>query len=142
MYQQESPYVHIETYPDLWRKERYRVDLTTELDLEIEGINAALEQLDYHIIDADQWGRSYVQNSDPSRTAELDEVENLDPYVKLVLRNGDLDESEITEEKDYLSRVFDRIYQLSYECKLENDCDCALALTYPEEYREKPDFWL
>jgi hypothetical protein len=134
MYQQESPYVCIKTYPDLWRKGRYRVDLTAELDLEIDGINAALEQLDYHIIDADQWGQSYVHNRDPRRTAELDEVEDQDSYVKLVLRNGDLDEAEITEAKNYLSRIFDRIYQLSYERYQENNCSYALPFTYTEKY--------
>jgi hypothetical protein len=52
MYQQTIPYVQVETYPDLWRKGRYRLDLTAELYLEIDGVNAALKQLDYHIIDA------------------------------------------------------------------------------------------
>ena len=120
MYQQESPYVHIETYPDLWRKGRYRVDLTVELDLEIDGLNTALEQLDYHIIDADQWGQSYVHNNDPSHTAELDEVEDQDFYVKLVLRNGNLDETEIAEAESYLNNLFDKIYQL-YRERHESD---------------------
>ena len=130
----KSPDVRIETYPDLWRNGRYRVDLTAELDLEIDGIDAALQQLDYHIIDADQCGRTYAHSHDPIRMAELDEVEGQDSYVKLVLRNDDLDEAEIPEVKDYLSSLFDRIYQLSYECYQENDCSYAYRCTYPGKY--------
>ena len=134
MYQHESSYIHIETYPDLWRKGRYRVELSAELDMEIDCINAALEQLDCHIIDVDQRGQSYIHNHDPGLTAELDEVEDQDYYVKLVLRDSDLDEADITGAKDYLSGIFDRIYRLSYEYNHENDGNFALAFTYPEKY--------
>jgi hypothetical protein len=112
MYQQTIPYVQVETYPDLWRKGRYRVDLTAELYLEIDSVDAALEQLDYHIIDSDQQGQSYIHNQDRSRTAELDEAGEEPAYVKLVLRNADLDEEGINAAEDYLNTLFDRIYQM------------------------------
>ncbi len=127
------PEVRIETYPDLWRKGRYRVDLTAELDLEIDGIDAALQQLDYHIIDADQWGQSYVHNQIPSCTAELGEVENPSPYLKVILRNGGLDETEITEAENYLTNVFDRIYQLYCERHEADEYGEAIYLTYSEK---------
>ena len=128
------PEVRIETYLDLCRKGRYRVDMTAELELEIDGIDAALQRLDYHIIDADQRGQSYAHNNDPKRTVELDEIECQDSYVKLVLRNDDLDEAEIPEAKDYLSSLFDRIYQLSHDYYQENDCSYAYPCTYPGKY--------
>ena len=130
MYQQTIPYVQVETYPDLWRKGRYRVDLTAELYLDIDSIDAALEQLDYHIIDADQRGQSYIHNQDRSRTAELDEADEEPAYVKLVLRNADLDEAGINAAEDYLNTLFDRIYQIC-RCRYdEEDYDRSHYLMY------------
>ena len=115
-----NPNLEIGTYPDLWRKDRYRVDLTAQLYFDIDSIDAALQQLDYHIIDADQRGQSYIHNQDRSRTAELDEADEEPAYVKLVLRNADLDEAGINAAEDYLNTLFDRIYQIC-RCRYDEE---------------------
>lgn len=115
--------IEINTYPDLWRKGRYRVELTAELPFDPSDIDSALRRLGYHIVDADQWGQSYSHNQDPRRTAELEEVKEQADYAKLVLRCGDLDEIAINTAEDYLSALYDRICQIRrgrmdvYDCK-------------------------
>lgn len=104
--------VEIGIYPDLWRKGRYRIELSAELPFDPGDIDTALQRLGYHITDADQWGQSYSHNQDRSRTAELDEVEEQTAYVRLVLRCGDLDEAGINTTEDYLSSLYSRIYQI------------------------------
>jgi hypothetical protein len=110
-----TPEVQIGAYPDLWRKGRYRVDLVAELYFDPDYLDAALKQLDYHVVDADQRGQSYRHNQDDNRTAELDESEEEGAYVRLVLRDGDLDEADIDAARDYLSSLYERMYQISQE---------------------------
>ncbi len=104
--------VNIGTYPDLWRKDRYRVDLNVELHFDPDNIDAALKQLGYHIIDTGQWGQSYNHKHYHNLSAELNEVEDTQAYVRLLLRNSDLDEGSIGGAEDYLSGLFDRIFQI------------------------------
>lgn len=100
------------TYPDLWQKGRYRVELSAELPFDPDNIDTALQQLGYHAIDADQWGQSYSHKHNRNLTAEVDEVEGPTAYVRLVLRNGDLDEADIGHSENQLGSFYDRIYQI------------------------------
>jgi len=107
-----APDVQIGTYSDLWRKERYRVELTAELPYDTVDVDAALQQLGYDIADADQWGRTYRHNQDHNRTVELDELEGQAEYIKLVLCNSDLDEVDIDKSEDELGSLYARLYQM------------------------------
>jgi len=108
----DAPDVQIGTYSDLWRKGRYRVELTAELSYDPVDVDAALQQLGYDIADADQWGRTYRHSQDHNRTVELDELEDQAEYIKLVLRNGDLDELDIDRAEDELGSLYARLYQM------------------------------
>ena len=108
----DAPDVQIGTYLDLWQKDRYRVELAAQLYCEPNDIDKALEQLGYEIIDADQWGRTYRHSQDHNRTVELDELEDQAEYIKLVLRNGDLDELDIDRAEDQLGSLYARIHQM------------------------------
>lgn len=108
----DAPDVQIGTYSDLWRKERYRVELTEELLCDPVDVDAALQQLGYDIADADQWGRTYRHSQDHNRTVELDELEDQAEYIKLVLREGDLDELDIDRAEDQLGSLYARLYQM------------------------------
>lgn len=107
-----APDAQIGTYSDLWQKDRYRVELAAQLYCEPNDIDKALEQLGYEIIDADQWGRTYRHSQDHNRTVELDELEDQAEYIKLVLRNGDLDEMDIDRAEDELGSLYTRLYQM------------------------------
>lgn len=107
-----APDVQIGTYSDLWQKDRYRVELAAQLYCEPNDIDKALEQLGYEIIDADQWGRTYRHSQDHNRTVELDELEDPGEYIRLVLRNGDLDEVDIDRAEDELGSLYARLYQM------------------------------
>ena len=108
----DAPDVQIGTYSDLWQKDRYRVELAAQLYCEPNDIDKALEQLGYEIIDADQWGRTYRHSQDHNRTVELDELEGPGEYIRLVLRNGDLDEVDIDKAEDELGSLYARLYQM------------------------------
>ena len=108
----DAPDVQIGTYSDLWQKDRYRVELAAQLYCEPNDIDKALEQLGYEIIDADQWGRTYRHSQDHNRTVELDELEDPGEYIRLVLRNGDLDEVDIDRAEDELGSLYARLYQM------------------------------
>jgi len=108
----DAPDVQIGTYSDLWRQGRYRVELTAELPCDPDDVDAALQQLGYDIADGDQWGRTYRHSQDHNRTVELDELEDQAEYIKLVLRNGDLDEVDIDWAEDELGSLYARLYQM------------------------------
>ena len=59
------PDVQVGVYADLWRKGRYRVELNAKLDYDPSDIDAALEELGYESIDADQWGQTYRHKDNP-----------------------------------------------------------------------------
>lgn len=116
--------VKVSTYADLWQKGRYRVELAAELACEPNGIDKALEQLGYEIIDADQWGRSYWHNQDHNKTIELDELEDPTALVRLILRYGDLDEVDIGSAEEQLASLYARIHQMCRDSYDDNDYDC------------------
>lgn len=117
----EGQDVKVGTYPDLWQKDRYRVELAAELFCEPADLDKALERFGYEIIDADQWGRSYRHNQDRAKTIELDELEDPTALVRLVLRYGDLDEADIGSAEDQLASLYDRIRQMCNN-RYDNDC--------------------
>jgi len=108
----DAPDVQIGTYSDLWRQGRYRVELTAELPCDPTDVDAPLQQLGYDIADADQWGRTYRHSQDHDRTVELDELEDPGEYIRLVLRNGDLNEVDIGKAEDELGSLYARLYQM------------------------------
>ncbi|GAH83538.1 unnamed protein product, partial [marine sediment metagenome] len=131
------PDAQIGTYEDLWRKGRYRIDLTVELSYDPEEVDAALQKLGYDIIDADQWGRSYRNRQNPRLTAELDELEEQTAYVKLLLRSGDLNEADIDRSEAQLSIYYDRIYQM---CR-DSCMDIGYDYLYPPLDLEAEQYW-
>lgn len=130
--------IEISTYPDLWRKGRYRVELSADLPFDPYTVEAALQHLGYHIVDADQWGQSYCHNQDRNRTAELDELEDFASYVRLVLWNGNLNEADINAAEDYLSSLYDRICQVCGDHCDGYDYGPFADLLYPDEVQEMP----
>ena len=99
-------------YPDLWRKGRYRAELSALLPFGPDAMDVALGELDYHIVDAGQAGRSYRHSQNANLTADLDELAGLEPYVRLVLRKGDLDESAVDPAVAYLNALYERICEI------------------------------
>jgi hypothetical protein len=99
------------TYADLWRKGRYRVQLTAELGSYLEDVDAVLERLGYRMVDADQWGRSYHRRGSSHDTAELDEQECEFGPVRLVLSRGNLDETETADAETELTYLLGRIQE-------------------------------
>lgn len=130
-----TPDVQVGTYPDLWRKGRYRVELTAGLRNGHEDVDAALEQLGYEVSDCDQWGRSYRHREDPERTAELDELEHEASYVKLILREGDLDKEAADRGEEELFSMYERIYQLCLHPDIEEDYHPWCLSQFQEDYR-------
>jgi len=131
-----TPGVQIGIYPDLWRKGRYRVDLSVELPFDPDDVDAALQQQGYHMVDTGQWGQSYSHNQDRTRTAELDEIEEQAAYVRLVLRNADLDEAGINVAENYLNSVYGGIYQVCQSRCDEYDYDPLVLSICPEVEQE------
>ncbi len=136
----EGQDVEVGTYPDLWQKDRYRVELAAGLSCEPADLDKALERLGYEIVDADQWGRSYRHNQDPNKTIELDELEDPAALVRLILRYGDLDEADIGPAEDQLASLYDRICQMCNN-RYDNDCYeplyCSSGLD-ADQYRCRP----
>ena len=108
----EAPVAQVGTYPDLWRKGRYRVELKVELTGDYDGVDRALDQLGYEVVDVDQWGRSYRHREGPRRTAELDELEASADRVSLILHQGDLDEAEIPSAEGDLDLEYGKLRAL------------------------------
>jgi hypothetical protein len=104
--------VQVGAYPDLRQKGRYRVELRAKSVLDPGYIDAALQQMGYAIIDADQWGCSYRHRRDYAKTAELDELEDEAVSAKLVLRSGELDEADTGDAEEQLRSLHDRIQRL------------------------------
>lgn len=112
--------VEVNTYPDLWRKGRYRVELAAQMPCHLEDVETALYELGYQLMDTDQWGRTYQHRQNPACIAELDESEDAGEYLKLILRNADLDELDIGQAEDQLGSLYDRIHQM---CRDRYDSD-------------------
>lgn len=98
---------------------------------DVEIVDAALQQLGYQIMDTDQWGRTYRHSQQPGCTAELDELEHGGEYVKLILRNADLDELYIDQAEDQLGLLYDRIHQMC-QGRYEGDYDAFYDSMDPE----------
>jgi len=79
-------------YPDLWRQNRYRIELTVE-PYNSRDAGDVLQQLGYDVADADQWGISYCHNENPDWTAEIDELP--DGSQRVVLCWGNLNKSDM-----------------------------------------------
>ncbi len=133
--------VQIGTYPELWLKGRYRVDLYVELPFDADDVDAAMQQLGYHITDAGQWGQSYSHNKHRSHTAELDEAPEQAGYVRLVLRSNGLDEADTEAAENDLSSVYERIRQICDSCCNEYDYESLIRSTLPDGVQE-PAFLL
>lgn len=140
-----DPGVRIETYPDLWRKGRYRVELHGELPCGPDDVDAALRRAGYRLADADQWGYSYVHRRNAGHTAEVDE--HGQPYVAaLILRNAGLEQEAIDDERDALQGIYERIHRLCFgpdrghddrDCPLYHD-DHLVAAFGDDSYSERP----
>jgi len=129
------PDVRIETYPDHWRKDHYRIELETKLGYSIEEVDKALEELGYEIIDNDQWGWSYQNKGMPIENAELDEMEEGNPHIKLVLAGHGLEEAQIEPSKVELYALFERIYQvcLGHSQQYSDDFSVNCIYCYRQE---------
>jgi hypothetical protein len=142
------PDVRIETYPDHWRKDHYRLELETELDYSIEEVDKALGELGYEIIDNDQWGWSYQNKGMPIENAELDEIEKGNPHVKLVLSGHGFEEAQIEPSKVELYALFERIYQACLDHSRQYSDDFSVNCIYcyqqedidPYAYNYKKEF--
>jgi hypothetical protein len=140
--------IRIETYPDHWQKDHYRLELEAALDYSIEDVDKALEELGYEIIDNDQWGSSYLNKGSSIEHAELDELEGENPYVKLVLVGSGLEEAQIEPSKVELYALFERIYQLclgwnqQYSDDFSDNCSYCYQLedTDHDPYNYKKEF--
>jgi len=133
--------VQIGTYPDLWRKGHYRVDLYAELPFDADSVDAALQQLGYHITDTGQCGQSYSHNKYRSHTAELDEAPEQAGYVGLVLRSNGLNEADTEAAENDLSSVYERIRQICDSCCKEYDYESLIRSSFPDGVQE-PAFLL
>jgi len=101
-----------EVYPDLWQKGRYRVELNVELQYDLIDVDAALQKLGYHIIDADQWSQSYQDRDNSDITGELDETEADTASLRLTLRYGDLGEQDIESARGQVESIYEKIEQI------------------------------
>ena len=99
----------VEVRPDNWRRGRYRLELCSYPACGLDHLDAALRQMGYEVVDADQWGRSYRQSLDPNHRAELDEVDDGSGRLRLLLAYGDLDPADIEEGKEDLRRIGDQL---------------------------------
>jgi hypothetical protein len=129
------PEARIETYPDHWRKDHYRIELETELGYSIKDVEEALEELGYEITDSDQWGWSYQKKGTPVENAELDELGGGNPHVKLVLVGHGLEEAQIEPSKTELYALFERIYQacLNHSQQYSDDFPGNCIYCYQQE---------
>ena len=75
-------------------------------------VNNALGELGYEVIDADQWGQSYRHGQDYDKTCELDELEYGDKLIRLILREADVSEPDITDAENRLIAVYENIYRI------------------------------
>jgi len=82
----------IMAYPDLWRQNRYRIELTVK-PYNSRNAGDVLQQLGYDVVDADQWGISYCHNENPDWTAEI--YESPDGSEGAVLCWGNLNRSDV-----------------------------------------------
>jgi len=108
MYQAAGP-IQIGTYGDHWRKGRYRAELSARLEADLERVDTVLTRLGYHIVDADQYGWSYLHHRRNHGVAELDELECEGGPVRLILSQGDLDETQTEAAEQELVALYAQI---------------------------------
>ena len=101
-----------EVYPDLWQKGRYRIELNVQLRYDLSEVDAALQEMGYNTIDADQWGQSYQDKDNSDITAELDETEADITSLRLTLRYGDLSEQDIESARAQVESVYETIERI------------------------------
>jgi len=107
----------VTAYTDRWRPSRYRVELNIETSFDDDDIDEALEQLGYHVVDADQAGRSYVSQRGRNHFAELDDTGDWRASAHLVLGTDDLEKPQIDQASDYLCSIYEKIYRI---CRKES----------------------
>ena len=107
----------VATYTDRWRADRYRIELAVEMPFDADDVDRALEKLGYHVVDADQAGRSYISQRDRNHLAELDDAVDWGASARLVLGAGDLEKAQIDQAGDYLRLVYEDICRL---CRTES----------------------
>ncbi len=100
------------TYTDRWRTDRYRVELSVNTPYGVDDIDAALLQLGYDMVDADQSGLSYSKRQDRDCCADLDELDDDLSPARLILAVGNLEESQIDPAQEQLYSIYGRIRQI------------------------------
>jgi len=127
----------VEIRDDLWQKGRYRAELQAELACDPYDVDIALERLDYRVVDADQWGRSYFHSKNAHLTAELDEFVKPSDSVRLILRQSNLNEEEIQSTEEELELTYAKIATMCPSAA--NEFDHAAFWLSPE-YGEKESY--
>ena len=110
-------YCELKAYGDPWHRGRYCAEMCAELPADADNLDAVLRSLGYEVVDSDQWGRSYRHRRSPNRIAELDELPQEDGHVRLVLREADLDASELPAAEGEMELAYARL------CPPRHDCD-------------------
>ena len=110
---------------DPWHKGLYGVRVSAYLASDLEAVGAALQRAGYEVLDADQWGRSYVHRLDPRREAELDEGLDFDGEVRLILSRYGLEASETDGAADELRQIYDRL--VAETAAEAGVCGCEVA---------------
>lgn len=138
-----APDIQIESRPDLWRKGRYRMELTVELGSPFDEVDATLARLGYEAVDDDQRGRSYHHRTHPHRTAELDEVQYGRIGLRLILHRGDLGTEDVDDAAGELTAVYGKIRSACGSCG-QGDGYRLRDPASPEVVYEQADFesWL
>jgi hypothetical protein len=99
-------------YPDRWHKDLYRIELRADMPFDIYTVDSALEELGYHITDADQFGWSYGKANYPYSSAELDESDDPPELPQLILEESSLEESQTEWMREQLYSVYENIYEI------------------------------
>jgi len=107
------------TYPDLWHKGRYRVELAAQLYGCGQDVDPVLYKQGYRLCDMDQWGRTYIHKG-KGITAEVDELDEAG-YLRLLLQEGGLEPEDITEAEDHLTALYRKIKQSC--CSSDKEAD-------------------
>ena len=137
MYTLSSYDWQVEIHDDAWQKGRYRAELQAELACDPYDVDIALEQLDYRIVDADQWGRSYFHGKNAHLTVELDEFAKPLDSVRLILRQSNLNEEEIPSTEEELELTYAKIASMCPSAANESD---HVAFWLSPEYGEKVSY--
>ncbi len=99
----------VDLYATRTRPDRYRLELTAQMEGDFDEADAALRRMGYEPVDVDQWGTTYRHREDRQREVMLDELPSDPASLRLALSREDVEATHTDRARDEMQTTYQEI---------------------------------